>query len=223
MSNDMKKILILLLCLTMFGCAHKADIISRLDEVFASDGVKSSFPKNNYSRYIDYYVPSDVYQTDVDTLSITCDYNNAKLIMNVNVSGIISSKYYPETVFLDEGLFDQNRLIYQHTSEYLDDNDEHSVYQYMVYEYDDHYLTHFLSRDLVFYGYCDEYDLVNLSSKILQMAKSAKVKNDDVITVYSSKDVIDFEKKQVNLFETIMPVNGNINDFLISSGDSAEE
>ena len=219
----MKKILLVLLCFVLWGCASKPDIQSKMDEVFAEDTSKKFFRKNNYSSYIDYYVPSDVHEIGVDTLSTTYEYSNARMIMNVNVAGIISAKYYPETVFLDEGIFDQARLVYQRTSEFLNANETYDVYRYMVYEYEDRYLACFLSRDLVFYGYCDGYDLAGMSTKILQMAKSANVKSEDVVINYSSKDVIDYEKKEVNLFETTMPVNGNINDFLITPTDSSVE
>lgn len=223
MMDSMKKIMLVVLCFVLWGCASKIDIQSRMDEVFAEDMSKKFFRKNNYSEYIDYYTPSDVHEIGTDTLSTTYEYSNARIIMNVNVAGIISAKYYPETVFLDEGFFDQARLVYQHTSEFLNANEAYDVYRYLVYEYEDRFLTCFLSRDLVFYGYCDEFDLPGMSSKILQMAKSANVKSEDVVINYSSKDVIDYEKKQVNLFETTMPVNGNINDFLIPSSDSSVE
>ena len=219
----MKKIIAFLLCILLCGCASKIDIQNRLDEVFAEDGSARFFRKNNYSRYIDYYVPSDTYETKVDTLSSNYEFSNARIVMNVNVSGIISAKYYPEKVFLDEGVFDSSRLVYEKTSEYLNSNEEYNPYRYQVYEYEDRYLVYFLSRDLVFYGYCDGYDLDGISSKILTIAKSADVKRDDVVANFSSKDVIDYEKKQVNLFETIMPVNGNINDFLLTPEDSSVE
>ena len=215
----MKKIIIVLLCLIMCGCASKTDIQERLDGVFADELTNKFFRKNNYSTYIDYYVPSDMYEIKRDTLSSSYEYNNAKLVMNVNVAGIISAKYYPETVFLDEGFFDQGKLVYQHTSELLNYDNEYNTFRYQVYEYEDRYLVNFLSRDLVFYGYCDGYDLEGVTAKILQMVKSANVKREDVVINYSSKDVIDYEKKQVNLFETTMPVNGNINDFLVDKKD----
>ncbi|MBO7677740.1 MAG: hypothetical protein J6S49_09565 [Erysipelotrichaceae bacterium] len=219
----MKKIVILLMCLIMCSCASRVDIQNKLDEVFAKEGVRQIHRKNNYSDYIDYYVPSDIQEVSVDALSSSYEFNNARLVFNINVSGIISSKYYPDTIFRDEGFFDPNRLVYQHEGEYLDSDDELNQYRYSVYQYDERYLTYFLSKDLIFYGYCDEYDLVGVSTKILMMAKAANVKDEDVVANYSSKDVIDFEKKQVNLFETIMPVNGNINDFLISQDDSSAE
>ena len=52
------------------------------------------------------------------------------------------------------------------------------------------------------------------------MAKSAAVRENDVISAYSSKTEVDYEKKQVNLFETIMPVNGNVNDFMVDKEEA---
>ena len=37
---------------------------------------------------------------------------------------------------------------------------------------------------------------------------------------YSKRNEVDYEKKQVNLFETIMPVNGNVNDLVIGKEDT---
>ena len=219
----MKKVFVLLLCIVLWGCAEKSDFKAGLDEVFASAEAERSFRKNNYSSYIDYYVPSDVYEIKADALSTCYEYGNSRLILNVNVSGIISAKYYPDNIFTDEGLFDASKLVYEKSGKYLDSEGELNDFEYRVYEYEDRYLTHFLSRDLVFYGYSDIYDLVGMSSRILMMAKAANVKDEDVVVNYSSKDVIDFEKKEVNLFETIMPVNGNINDFLLPQNDSSAE
>ena len=58
---------------------------------------------------------------------------------------------------------------------------------------------------------------------MLLMARSALVRSEGIISAYSSKEVIDYEKQQVNLFETIMPVNGQINDFLIGENIPTDE
>ena len=52
------------------------------------------------------------------------------------------------------------------------------------------------------------------------MAKGAIVRENDVIAAYSKRNEVDYEKKQVNLFETIMPVNGNVNDLVIGKEDT---
>ncbi|MBO5526447.1 MAG: hypothetical protein J5946_00230, partial [Erysipelotrichaceae bacterium] len=78
----------------------------------------------------------------------------------------------------------------------------------------------FASKDLLFYGYGTRSDIVAVSSRILLMAKGAIVRENDVIAAYSKRNEVDYEKKQVNLFETIMPVNGNVNDLVIGKEDT---
>ena len=46
------------------------------------------------------------------------------------------------------------------------------------------------------------------------------IRENDVIAAYSKRNEVDYEKKQVNLFETIMPANGNVNDLVIGKEDT---
>ncbi len=203
------------------GCVSIADPAPELDQVFSADMKQEKIRRNNYSTYIDYYLPSDTSELEGGKLSDSFTYHNSTFIMDVNISGIINEKYYPSEQFSDEGFFDRNKLQYSRQGTYVDADGESHEYLYRVYRYDEKYLTYFVSRDLIFYGYASEDDLVGLSSRILLMAKGAEVRHNDVVANYSLRDEIDYEKKQINLFETIMPVNGNVNEFMI--GDKQEE
>ena len=191
------------------------DLKGELDQVFSTEMNWDRIRRNNYSTYIDYYVPSDTGELDGDRLSDSFSYNHSRFIMDVNISGIINDRYYPDLSFDSEGFFDESRLLYSRSSTYLDADGFKHEYTYRVYDYEGRYLTYFVSKDLIFYGFAYEDDLLGMTSRILLMAKGAVVRHDDVVANYSLRDEIDFEKKQVNLFETIMPVNGNVNDFLI--------
>jgi len=219
----MKKLFIILILLVLCGCSSNLGIKDRLDVIFKTDQDEVVFRKNNYSDYIDYYLPSDIFEVDADLLSSTYSYNDAKLVVNINVAGIIASKYYPDVYLADEGFFDNSKLVYRKDGYFLNDSEELREYKYRVYNVDDTYLTYLISDNLIMYGYCDEKDLEGLSSRMLLMAKAADVKENDIVSMYSTKDTIDFEKKPVNLFETILPVNGNINDFLIDKEDSSAD
>lgn len=219
----MKKVFIIFLLLVLCGCSSSQDIKDKLDVVFKADQDEVTFRKNNYSEYIDYYLPSDIFEVDADLLSSTYSYNDAKLVVNINVSGIIASKYYPDVYLVDEGFFDNSKLVYRKDGFFLNDSEEQREYKYRVYNVDDTYLTYLICDNLIMYGYCSEKDLAGLSSRMLLMAKAADVKENDIASMYSTKDTIDFEKKPVNLFETILPVNGNINDFLVDKEDSSAD
>ena len=209
------------MCILLCSCAPASeDIRTELNAVFKTENVRETIRRNNYSDYIDYYVPSDTSQMECSTLASRFSYNNASFIMEVNVSGIINERYYPEEELAQEDFFDDSKLIYFRKSTYTDtDGNEHD-YLYKVYSYGDEVLSCFTSRDLIFYGYGNKGDLIAMSSRILLMAKGAVVRGNDVISAYSSKNEVDYEKKQVNLFETIMPVNGNVSDFMIDKEEN---
>ena len=216
----MKKIVIFLLVILLSGCAGKGDLKQELDAVFSADSKVQTIRRNNYSSFIDYYVPSDTGELEGTKLSSNFSYNESRFVMDINVSGIINDRYYRNLKLADEGFFDDARKVYARQSSYVDSDGSSHEYIYKVYEYDDRYLSYFASKELVFYGYATAADIVNLSSRILLMAKGATVRENDVIASYSSRNEIDYEKKQVNLFETIMPVNGNVNDFLVDREDT---
>ena len=216
----MKKIIIFLLVILLSGCMARGDLKGELDAVFSSDGEAQTIRRNNYSKFVDYYVPSDTGELEGTKLSSNFVYNESHFVMDVNVSGIINDRYYKNVRLTDEGFFDDSKKVYTRQSTYIDSDGDSHEYIYEVYEYDDRYLSYFASKELVFYGYATGSDIVNLSSRILLMAKGASVRENDVIASYSSRNEIDYEKKQINLFETIMPVNGNVNDFLIDREDT---
>lgn len=207
--------MIFLICICLFGCAQAGDLNAQLDSAFVSDMAEEKIRRNSYSQYLDYYLPSDLHEMEGGPLSNCFSYNDSRFIMDVNISAIVNDRYYPDEILADEGFFDESKLIYTRKSTYKDNEGLDHEYLYKVYEYDEDYLSYFLSKDLIFYGYATRDDIVALSSRILLMAKGTIVREDDVAAGYSLKNEIDYEKKQVNLFETIMPVNGNVNDFLV--------
>ena len=140
--------------------------------------------------------------------------------MDINISGIINERYYDELPLETEGFFDESKLFYRKEGTYKDNEGNDREYIFRVYEYDEEYLLHFLTKDLVFYGYGERNDLIPLASRIFLIARGADVRTSAVLADFSTIDVIDYHKKQVNLFETIMPVNGSINDFLLETDET---
>ena len=212
----MRKILtIIFICALLTSCVNTDDFLSELDDVFASAGSDEVIRTNNYSAYVNYYLPSDTQEFSNDYLSHTFIYNNSKIIMDINVSGIINSKYYTDYLITNEGFFDENKLFYYYEGVYRNIADKDIKFFYRVYRHNNEYLGYFVSEEVIFYTYTNNEDLLPVSSRILLMAKGLAVNREDIISNYSSKEVVDYQKKQVNLFETIMPVNGVVNEFLL--------
>lgn len=213
----MKFIKVLLICLLLSGCS----IIENrsLDDIL-SDTSYSKARVNNYSKYVDYYEPSDIHEIESDDISTVFELNNSKIIMNVNISGIINNQYNKDLALADDGFFDIDKLIFNKDSIYYDSDNNEISFFYRLYEYDQVYLMHLANCYINIYGYCEANDLELMTSKIYDLLKSASVDTTAILANYSSRDVIEYHKSTVNLFETVMPIQGRIDDMMIENEET---
>ena len=219
----MKKILIVLACLLLCACSNILNNRSEFDEIFVED-IVSENRANNYTEYIEFYVPSDLSEESCDTLSYVFNIDDCKVIMNVNVAAIINGKDFKIYALNNDGFFDEDKLIYSHEGKYTNINKEKLSYFFKAYEYDDNCLLYFVSNEVTIYGNCPKEKKILLADKIVQLAAGSNVNNSRVINDYSSKDVIDFNKKTVNLFENVFPVEGRVEEMMTdSTGEVPEE
>lgn len=215
----MKKIFIIVLCLLLCSCANKNTLEESLDLIL-DNPAKLNIRQNNYTNYLDYYLPSDLFEEDASELSFTFYNDNTKIITNLNVAGIIENKYYREYMLKDEGFFDNEKNVYSKKATYINASNSELEFVYNLYKYDDIYLVHFYSTDVNAYAMCDYDNIVFTTQKIFQIAKGIDVNYDAIITNYSSKDVIDYQKKQIDLFNNAFPINGRIDDLMIDSSSN---
>ena len=217
----MKKLLIFLLAITLFGCAESNADFKKLDEYFSS-GENIEVRHNNFTEYFDYYVPSDVVEEDFEELSFYLKYNNSYLAFNINVPSIIASKYYNAYVLSDDGYFDENKLVYSYAGKYVNYADIETDFFFKIFRTDNEYILYLKSKDVCAYGYCVESDVIEASKKMLLIASEISIKNDLLINKYSSKDIIDYEKEAIELFDSKMPETGTINDLIVKDDDTIE-
>lgn len=211
----MKFIKVLLIIFLLSGCSNiydqnikTYDLNSELDDIFSNTN-KSEALLNNYSKYMDYYLPYEVEEDSCDSLSSVYTLGNGKLVMNINVSGIINGKYS------DDGFFDENKKIYSSISYFVNRDDNNEKYTFCLYQYEDDYLLYFIDKEIIFYGYTYSNEVVLMAQKIFDIAKSISISDEDVIDAFSSSETIDYQKTYVNLFQTVMPTEGRIDEFII--------
>ena len=216
-----KRIIVLLLSVLLCACANTNSIEKQLDDVFSSSEI-NKVRVNNYTNYIEYYLPSDVNEENSEPLSFVFSLDDCKLVMNVNIPNILNKEYYNETQLNDEGFFDENKLIYSNQGDYLNDG-KTTRYFFKTYQYEDECLLYFVSDDVNFYGYGPLDKVSLLASKILQMAKAVNVHTDRVIADFSTADVIDYQRSTINLFEKTLPKDGPVDEFIIGNGEQVSD
>ena len=215
--KDVKKVFVLICLFLLCGCTATAeiDIQRQLDSIFLRSGESTRFPRNNETEYFSYYLPSDMRETGYDDMGVSMEYGDAKIFFNVNTAGIIGAKYYNVSMISD-GFFSEKDRVYHHNGSYSDSDQILYPYTIDVYQKGDQYYLYFNSRNVEIYGVSLKGDLIETARHILVFARGAKVETDKVIQAFSHKGVIDYQKKQVDLFEKIVPANGVIGELIIT-------
>ena len=199
------------------GCsiASKDDISGELDAVFSNNSVPKNIRQNNAVGDFSYYLPSDMSDGECDYTGCIMNYGNSKILMNLNISSIINSKYYSNSSLADEKIFDDKNLVYEKKGIFINIDSLDKGYYLRLYDYGKYYQIHFATTDMNFYAYAYLNNVVETVKHIFLVAKSVSVKNNEIIGKYSNKEVIDYQKKKLNLFEYIIPTDGKIDDLLI--------
>lgn len=220
----MKKIISLIIVTLIFtGCTslNSTDIYDGLDKVVEiEEGKQYTSRTNNFTDYVNYYLPSDTAEIDSDFTTFTFKYNDSIILYNINIADLINNKYYPEEALKgDDYFFDNNYLFYEHEGNVVSANSE-GKYVVRVYEVEDEYLISFSNVDSKIYAYATRGDVVEVLRHVFIIAKLAHVDEDKVITNFSDKDVISATKKTISLFNYVYPSSGYLSDLLTSPIDS---
>lgn len=216
----MKKILVLLVTICLCGCQNiNKNVNSELDVVFNNQNV-IDVRRNNYTEYFDYYAPSDLYEIDSNETFVSFNYNKSLIDMNINIPSIINELYYSNYKLVDEGYFDYSKLIYSKNDKFINNESETIDFFVNLYKLDNMYFFYMKTNNICLYAKTNINDVVEVAKKMMILAKTVKVQKELVVNKYSSKDVIDYEKKVIELFDTKMPENGIINDLIITDSST---
>ncbi len=220
----MKKYLICILLVLLCGCSSNSSLDESLDSLLNNvDSISTNRP-NNTLVYYSYYLPSDMGQEDGDDCVIL-SFLDSKIIMSLNVKEIINNKYYQSSYMQGSALFNQDYLIYTKQDSYSTLSNQSKDYIYRLYKINESYVIELETSDLSFLAYGDS-NIKDLSRHLFIIAKSVNVDTDLVISAYSSKSVVDYQKKQIDLFDSIKPTTGSLSDLLTNDaiiGDSNQD
>lgn len=217
-------IVLLLICT---ACTN-ANTNANLDNLFASLPNIENYNTNNNLKYYSYYLPSDLGEEEIASDSVNLKYGESTIIMNLNIADIINSSYYADKVLSDDGFYNNDYLIYENSGTYTLKDESEKSYLYKLYDYDEYYALYLKTSDNIFYGNVVKGSEKEVTRQLLIIAKSVDVDENLVIADYSSKDTIDYQKKQIDLFNYQKPSNGTLGEMLtddatVGDGENTNE
>ena len=204
-----KKILTVLLCIVLTGCAQSnLSMQERLEQQITT---VSSLPIPGASHrkpfYTYYTEPSIGHYRSTET-SNEFSFQSTKFILNLNVQAIMDSStditqsiYTQKPIAIYSGSF-QNML------------DETVNYVCEIYQVDRYYAVFFTSSTVNLFGVTYAGDAAELAGKMYSIARSVVVRKDVVLQVYSHESAIDYEGEAINLYKDIAPEEGTLQELI---------
>lgn len=216
----MKKIILILVIVTLLtGCVQTDEnsLSSNLDSLMSNLDFNYNTRQNHSSAFYTYYLPSDMSETDANSNASVIEYGKSKVVLNLNIGSLISNKYFNSKTFIDEGFFKDATKFYDYSGQFVKDDESIMDFNLDIYKHDDIYLINLATVEISFYGSSTANELIDLIRHLFIIAKSANVDKESVIASYFEKDTIEYEKKQVNLFDYVIPSSGFISDLIKQS------
>ena len=212
----MKKLIIIFLLIFISACniSNKEDVLKDIKRVVNNSKEGYELISNNYLELFDYYLPSDVSEVECGTDYCVFNYDNSKIYMNINISGIIAEKYYKDNMIVDDDFLSVEKIIY-HDSGLIKKDDTNIPFYLNVYEYDNIYFVHYYNNEVNIYASSLLNELPSLIKRIFILDSGINIEKDYIIANYSNKAVIDYEKKPVDLFEYIVPSEGILEELIV--------
>lgn len=210
-----KKLVVLALVLCLLGCTNYSDDLNgilnqKIEYVFTLPADK---PNYNH-KYYSYYLEPSVGRITSSETSNTFNYMNHPFVLNLNVSGIISSSIYPNTVIDDLKLSDLN-VIAQKEGEYTNYDEEVHPYHVNLYQLKSGVLVLFHTDTIDFYSISDKYTAVEIVQVMMRIARSIHIDKDLVLSTFSRQQVISNKKETIQLFQNLAPESGVIEQLFV--------
>lgn len=217
----------LLICMAVMtsGCTvyHTIDLQKILSERLVARMEGDADAPNRNKPYYSYYIQPSVGQLESDQTGSLLTYQGNEFLMNLNISAVINDKYYDSKDSDSFGLNDSSTAA-SVTGTYTDVNNDSHDFIVNIYHADkeESYITVFRSETVEFYAVSDALKAADLAGEMLRIARSVEINQDEIIDHYSNKESISFTGRKIQLFDSIAPESGRVEE-LFGENDTAGE
>lgn len=201
------------LVLLLGGCGSTEDV---LGQHIASATVREIRKANQKDRFVSYYLQKEDGILKQEGTCTQFSIQGKCMWMNLRVEDIVRSVYYT-----DVKADDLPAKPYRHESgSYTDVSDD--TYDYSLYVYGSGRIKVMLVRtayeDFMCVGTLDE--IADCGEEAIAIARSLKADRDAVIKAYSKRNDITYTTDSLELFQTLVPEEGGIDEILIQDSSA---
>lgn len=214
--------LLIFLCLFLVSCAS-VPANATYDETVASfENDKNYYPLNVRSNYYSYHLPADMHIKESNGSSSVLVYDRNPILINLNLIDILNVD--SDDFNNESGFYSNDKLIYSKSGTFLLRDNSHERYEVEIYQLENDAFVMLYTSALRLYGYSRLENSNDILDHLFLIAKNAIVDKALVLNDFDNTITIDYEKKQVNLFEIVIPKTGYLGDMLVDGkGNPSDE
>lgn len=218
----MKRILIAAAAAVLLaGCTTYAQDLTAVvnDKLAEVQSEPAGKPYYN-STYYYYYVDPSIGRISSDRTSNVLAMNGTKFVMNLNVPGIIQSTYYTDAAAADSTVQGLTTSV-STSGSYIDYDGNENEYQVYIYQMDGSYYTIVSTPTMEFYSFSGKYEAAEIAAEMVRIARSVRIRKDQVLADFSNRQVISYSRKKLELFQNIAPENGVVDELFADHNNYA--
>lgn len=203
------------------GCTYQRDfhLQDALNAELANAQESVIFKPNMNKKYYAYYLYPYIGRHNSTQSGNVLNYRGTQFVMNLNIASLINQKYYADAKDDTDSFLD---CAASSSGEYEDYWNETHSFEIHIYNLDEYYVTVFSSDTVEFYAVSDPIKAAELASEMLKMARSVTVNTSEVIAAYSYKETVDYENEKIELFKSVAPESGRIEELFEDYSESTE-
>lgn len=216
-------LLVGLLLVSFYGCGNvqikEENLSNQMTDVITQAINNSIYPsQNNHKDLFSYYLPFNVGKKETTDVSSILSIEGYDVVMNLNVSAVITDKYYSTSTYNTSeslGTVELSNTIFSNSGFYKDYEKKEQKYSYYITKAtDDSYLVLLKTKYFTYLTNVPLELLPLVTDQLFAIARSTRINAEKIVTVYSKKEQIKFEQKIVQIYQEQVPVNGALSEMI---------
>lgn len=140
------------------------------------------------------------------------------VVLTIDVSSIVTAKYYssdnPDLIVLREVDAFPNQ-VYEKEGTFLSGSGLVREYRCRIYHIGEkNYGIMMQTSNIIMVAECPMSDTPDLAMMMMRILRTVRCDEEQVVTAYSQKEMIDYRKEVLDIFQKIYPENGSLADML---------
>jgi hypothetical protein len=208
------RIIILGLIVFLTGCQVTPTDVSENLQVVVDNAIESKTPTilNQSTPYYSYYLPPHMGVRFSNKIATVFTANLHEIVMSVDVPSIIMQRYYRDYLQNNMRVLDVSNSFFSYNGSFKNANNETQNIDIKIDRIDDRYVILLHSSQFVLTSTTDHTSISSLLYDMIILLRSALADRDQIISVYSNKQEITYERQMIDIFEQIAPETGTLVD-----------